>query len=420
VDPESRAGRQAAAWAARGKDDRAALLERIARQPVATWLTGGDPEARVRAVTTAAARADRIPVLVAYDIPDRDCGLYSSGGASDAAAYHDWIARFAAGIADRRALVVLEPDAIAQLVAGCPAAELDGDRLAQLADAITQLKAHSGTEVYLDAGNAGWIANTGLLAEVLYQAGVTEADGFALNVSNFQTTAASKAYGDRISALLGGTHYVIDTSRNGAGPWNGPRTADGGVSGSSGSSGGSGSGGSGPSSGTSDDESWCNPPDRALGAPPTIDTGDPLVDAYLWVKRPGESDGSCRGAPPAGSWWSAYALPGPRRDRLAVRPGRPARDRLALADAGPLRVPDSVPVPVLFAGPGDAGGRGGAVGPRPGLVRHGPRRGHRTCSHTAFDGVPRRSVTKSMYQPLGTSEGSSGTVKRIEPLPRRT
>jgi endoglucanase len=340
VDPESRAGRQAAAWAARGKDDRAALLERIARQPVATWLTGGDPEARVRAVTTAAARADRIPVLVAYDIPDRDCGLYSSGGASDAAAYHDWIARFAAGIADRRALVVLEPDAIAQLVAGCPAAELDGDRLAQLADAITQLKAHSGTEVYLDAGNAGWIANTGLLAEVLYQAGVTEADGFALNVSNFQTTAASKAYGDRISALLGGTHYVIDTSRNGAGPWNGPRTADGGVSGSSGSSGGSGSGGSGPSSGTSDDESWCNPPDRALGAPPTIDTGDPLVDAYLWVKRPGESDGSCRGAPPAGSWWSAYAL------QLA----RDAIDWPYVPDAPPATASPS-PTPARSASP---------------------------------------------------------------------
>ncbi|MCW2873942.1 glycoside hydrolase family 6 protein, partial [Actinacidiphila oryziradicis] len=32
------------------------------------------------------------------------------------------------------------------------------------------------------------------------------------------------------------------------------------------------------------------------------------VDAYLWVKRPGESDGSCRGAPPAGQWWSDYAL----------------------------------------------------------------------------------------------------------------
>ncbi|MCC3773203.1 glycoside hydrolase family 6 protein, partial [Streptomyces sp. UNOC14_S4] len=56
------------------------------------------------------------------------------------------------------------------------------------------------------------------------------------------------------------------------------------------------------------DEPWCNPPGRALGTPPTTATGSPLIDAYLWIKRPGESDGTCRGAPPAGHWWADYAL----------------------------------------------------------------------------------------------------------------
>ncbi|MGW5026607.1 glycoside hydrolase family 6 protein, partial [Streptomyces albidoflavus] len=42
--------------------------------------------------------------------------------------------------------------------------------------------------------------------------------------------------------------------------------------------------------------------------PPTTRTGDPLLDAYLWIKRPGESDGSCRGGPSAGTWWPEYAL----------------------------------------------------------------------------------------------------------------
>jgi endoglucanase len=33
------------------------------------------------------------------------------------------------------------------------------------------------------------------------------------------------------------------------------------------------------------------------------------VDAYLWVKQPGDSDGQCRtGAPAAGAWWADYAL----------------------------------------------------------------------------------------------------------------
>lgn len=42
-------------------------------------------------------------------------------------------------------------------------------------------------------------------------------------------------------------------------------------------------------------------------------TGEPALDAYLWIKRPGESDGECRGGPAAGQWWPEYAL-GPARN----------------------------------------------------------------------------------------------------------
>ncbi|MEW2037650.1 glycoside hydrolase family 6 protein, partial [Streptomyces sp. NPDC005534] len=44
------------------------------------------------------------------------------------------------------------------------------------------------------------------------------------------------------------------------------------------------------------------------GENPTTKTADPLVDAYLWIKRPGESDGTCKGGPKAGEWWADYAL----------------------------------------------------------------------------------------------------------------
>ncbi|WP_338496031.1 glycoside hydrolase family 6 protein [Streptomyces sp. SJL17-4] len=77
----------------------------------------------------------------------------------------------------------------------------------------------------------------------------------------------------------GGKPFVIDTSRNENGPWTQGDPAD----------------------------SWCNPPGRALGEPPTRATGDPLVAAYLWIKRPGESDGTCRGGPKAGEWFDPYA-----------------------------------------------------------------------------------------------------------------
>ena len=95
-------------------------------------------------------------------------------------------------------------------------------------------------------------------------------------MSNFFTTAEESRYGDAISALVGGKHYLIDTSRNG--------------------------------NGATADAQWCNPEGRALGQRPTTSTGNPLVDAYLWIKVPGESDGSCNGNPRSGTWMPEYAL----------------------------------------------------------------------------------------------------------------
>src|SRR6185312_9877850 len=104
-----------------------------------------------------------------------------------------------------------------------------------------------------------------------------KAAGFSLNVSNFIDTPQNISYGTKISELTNGAHFVIDTSRNGSGS-NGE---------------------------------WCNPSDRSLGSSPTLlptlSTGNNLVDAFLWIKVPGESDGNCNGGPNAGAWWPEYA-----------------------------------------------------------------------------------------------------------------
>jgi endoglucanase len=214
-----------------------------------------------------------LPILVAYDIPLRDCGSYSSGGAASPDAYRSWIRSFAAGIGTRRAIVVLEPDALAGM--DCLSAQDQQTRLDLLRDAVSVLASHPGISVYLDAGHPGWHSAADMASRLL-RAGVQAAQGFALNVSSFATTADSLAYGDQISALTGGAHFVVDTSRNGLG--------------------------------AAPDGAWCNPPGRALGDRPTAATGDPQADAYLWIKRPGESDGTCNGGPAAGAWWPSYAL----------------------------------------------------------------------------------------------------------------
>ncbi|NGO15193.1 glycoside hydrolase family 6 protein [Streptomyces sp. HC44] len=288
VDPGSPAARQVQEWEQQGRDEDARFLKRIADRPAALWPRGDDPVPMIESATTAAAEGQLPVVFVAYNIPHRDCGQHSAGGARDAGAYQQWIGRFAAAIGDSKALVVLEPDAVAHIVDGCTPAEYHAEREQLLSEAIVRLKQQPNTKVYLDAGNPDWIKEPWKLVEPLKRAGIADADGFALNVANFQTDEDTKEYGHHLAQDLGGKPFVIDTSRNGNGPLRGDPA-----------------------------EAWCNPPGRALGTPPTTKTDDPLVDAYLWIKRPGESDGECRGGPAAGRWWAEYALGLARNSKVA-------------------------------------------------------------------------------------------------------
>jgi endoglucanase len=283
VDPTGAAAAQVRAWERSGRTADAAVLRRIAGRPVATWFADDTPGFAIRArrLVTAAGRAGRLPVLTLYNIPHRDCSGHSAGGAANGPAYRRWVSSVAAALRGHRAVVVLEPDAVAQAVEGCLGDAGAAERYALLAHAIEALRAIPGVLVYLDAGNPTWITDPARLATPLRRAGIGRAHGFALNVANFETTADNVDYGTALSGVLGGPHFVVDTSRNGNGPAQRGRG----------------------------DEHWCNPAGRKLGEPPTTRTGNPLVDAYLWIKRPGESDGACgNGAPVAGRWWPEYAL----------------------------------------------------------------------------------------------------------------
>ena len=273
VDPSSPAKRQAEAWRHSRPAD-AALMDKIAEQPLAQWVGGwnADVGSYVSDAVSRITGARALPVFVAYNIPGRDCGLYSAGGANGSNAYKRWIRDFADGIGNRRAVVILEPDALAGMT--CLTPDLQQERLNLIHDAVRVLKA-KGAAVYIDAGHARWVP-PGEMANRLNRAGIADANGFSLNISNFLGTAVNITYGTEVSRRVGGKHFIIDTSRNGQN-----LTSAG---------------------------NWCNPKGQRLGTAPTTRTGNPLVDAYLWIKTPGESDGTCGGGPTAGKWWAEYAL----------------------------------------------------------------------------------------------------------------
>jgi endoglucanase len=280
IDPSSQAMIDAQSiQPADGPDAR--RVRYIGSQATAVWYTEwkDDIAAIVGRHVAAAKAADAHLVVTPYLLPFRDCGQHSSGGV-DSQRYRTWIEQVAQGLGDAKVLVVLEPDALAMiddLRDGKPCLSDDDkrSRLELLQHAVTTLKRNPNARVYLDAGHSAW-KSVDFMVDILKRAGVDAADGFAVNVSSFQTTEASIQFGQQIRARLGGKSFVIDTSRNGNGPAAG--------------------------------NEWCNPPGRALGRAPTLRPGVEGVDAFLWVKRPGESDGSCNGGPAAGQWWRDKAL----------------------------------------------------------------------------------------------------------------
>lgn len=249
-------------------------IARMAGVPVAQWFGDWNTNVTndVKAYVSAAVVKHSVPVVVLYNIPNRDCGGYSVGGASNLASYTQWVREAAAGIGNNPVVVILEPDALGAL--SCLPAPKQQERTQALAQAVSILKEQTQAAVYIDAGTPVW-QPADVMAKRLTAANISAAEGFSINVSYFATTALNYAYGDKLSSLVGYKHYVIDTSRNGGGK----------------------------------DVSYaqCNPSFAALGELPTTNTSSPLSDALLWIKIPWESDGACNGDPGPGEPHWSYA-----------------------------------------------------------------------------------------------------------------
>jgi endoglucanase len=363
--PNHGAIEQIADLTAHGQRQLASQIRTMTETPQAVWVTGGSTghalSQSIKAEAQRAAGKQTVAVFVAYNIPFRDCAQFSAGGATSVAEYQAWVDAFATGIGDHEAAVILEPDGLGIIpwytsINGaqewCKPADANpataaSDRFALLNYAVDHFAALPHTSVYLDGTHSAWLGS-GDAADRLVRAGVLKADGFFVNVSNYQTTERQLKYAEWISkCIYFGTqgpdwarghfdwcasqyfpanpndfstwvlsdawyqanvgdvspdrlaHFVVDTSRNGQGPWTPPA-----------------------GNGWPDAQDWCNPPDRGLGVRPTTNTGNPLADAFLWIKIPGESDGQCdrgtgtghdpaRGGtadPAAGAWFAQQAI----------------------------------------------------------------------------------------------------------------
>lgn len=139
----------------------------------------------------------------------------TGGLGSDERAYEKWVNGFAAGLGHRPAVVIVEPDALAELNA-CLDAGQQQARLQMLSYAVATLQTKSD-RVYLDAGHSNWVP-AAVMADRLRAADIAQAYGFSLNVSNYDPTGHEIKYARELDRDLGmAKRFVIDTSRNGHG-----------------------------------------------------------------------------------------------------------------------------------------------------------------------------------------------------------
>ncbi|GAA1214671.1 glycoside hydrolase family 6 protein [Prauserella alba] len=265
VDPDSIAAQWVAAHPHHPLSDE---VERdIASKAIARWVQGPGPAAarETRRYVSAATTANSMPMLVLNRVSDLSCDTFEANAQHASDDMEEWTRHVAEGIAEREAIVIVEPRALSN--PHCRSAHRDA-RTAAVAASATTLTQHAPNAHVLLAAGDGTGIGVATMVKLLKAANIQQTAGFALNVGRYTPHGQTERYGATLRKALGEatgrTDYVfaIDTSRNGAGPLDGT----------------------------------CNPPGAELGH--TSSLGGPLKQAQtLWLTTPGISDGPCGTAP---------------------------------------------------------------------------------------------------------------------------
>jgi endoglucanase len=275
----------------RGASKRAAgLMWRIAREPKFRWFGKftGNVTARVRdyLARVQCQQPGTVPLMAILRGQSKEChSSYLGGGAAEDRRHRRWLDGFARAVDDARVVIAYEPDSLGTI--DCLAAGRRRARMKVLRYGVDVLSKLPNATIYIEAGASDWEA-AGSMARKLRFVGVAKVRGFMLNVTHFDWTSNNVRFGTRLSKLLGGKHFIVNTSTNGRGPTSQSRQVHG---------------------RNVVAHVWCNPQRAGLGPRPTTRTGSRRVDAFMWIGRPGYSGGACNGGPtPPGTWWRDQAL----------------------------------------------------------------------------------------------------------------
>ncbi len=281
-------------WKRAGETNNANQIWKLAREPRFRWFgkfTAPRMQKKIRGYLDRVQcdQPGTVPLMVVMRHQGKGCsGTYRAGGVAEDRRTMRWYDDFANSVGNSRVVIAFEPDSLGTV--DCLARDRRQARLNVLRYGVDRLSQLPNATIYLEAGASDWEPATRTAKQLRY-IGISKVRGFMLNVTHHDWTRANILHGLQISRMVGGKHFIINTSYNGRGPlhyrkwinrakhkW---RTIN----------------------------VWCHPGLRGLGPAPTTATANPMVDAYMYINRPGYSAGSCNGGPlPVGTWWAARAL----------------------------------------------------------------------------------------------------------------
>ena len=282
VDHDSPSWHQWRAYRRSGQRRKAALIRKIAREPKALWLgrfTRPHFRKKVRRLIVAAKRQTRCRSSPSCARCRIGAGPRTRrAGRPRIARTRAWYRRLARTLGHSRVVIAFEPDSLGTI--DCHARSRRDDRLRLLRYGVKVLSRNPNATLYLEGGASDW-EPARRTARQLRAIGIARVRGFMLNATHMDWTRANIRHGLQISRLTGGKHFVINTAENGRGPVH-YRNARG-----------------------PPDHGLVQPAEAGLGPPPTTNTSNPMVDAYLWINRPGYAQ-RCQGRKIA--WYPPRAL----------------------------------------------------------------------------------------------------------------
>ena len=241
----------------------------MSEQPIPLWYTDKALNSLNEIKETLQNCQQSISTIIIYGMVNKDCDAGESAGGynKNPNDYTNFITNLYKEVNNRNIIYIVEPDALALSIDN--KCGVGNNYISYIKNAINILSENKNSVIYLDIGYWVLIYNDQQVKDVIKIINNIDPNkkikGFTLNLSNYRSNSEMINACKKIIDLSGHQYTcIIDTSRN--------------------------------ANGSDEKNTWCNAKNAGIGNKPTKNTGNNIIDYFMWLKPAIEVDGHCYGS----------------------------------------------------------------------------------------------------------------------------